>query len=326
MELAARILGPDDAPAVAALFDSSARRLPQHPGLAGAVSGDGALRQAGVFRGDSLVMAASFTERRGRAGVAWISPLFTPWCGPLVAREHEGDNPAAEKLRREGLEALARLVRASVPRAGIILPPRWDDARGLAWGGWKLRLHYTMTSRWEAEGAWRDDVEGPARRQARKASDAGIHAVVLEVRQTEALCRLWNSTAARQGLEASLATSLARLGAWLGTEANGFVIEARDSTGNAQAAALIGWDDARVYYLAGASDADALGSGAPTLLHLAVLEEIDRRGLPRCYDWVGGNNEGVARFKRRLGARPEALAAGEWRSRWARMLELLRHA
>lgn len=324
MNLEARLLGDGDEAALAALFAASAGRLPQDPGLARAVAGPDASRLVGVLRSGELVAALAFVERRGRMGRSWIPPLFTPWSGLLARRGDEADSAAAAKLRREAQECAARFVRARAPRADVVLAPCGMDAGGFAEAGWRLGLRYTMVSRWTGDGAWRGAMESPARRQERKARDAGIAAAAKSASETAAMERLWRSTAARQGLDASLAGAIGRLGRWLEEQERGFLLEAAGPDGAPQACGLFGWDDERVYYLAGASDAEALGSGAPTLLHAALFEEVERRGLPRCYDWVGGNTESVARFKRRFGAQPEALACAAWRSRMVRVVEALR--
>src|SRR5690606_36503178 len=119
--------------------------------------------------------------------------------------------------------------------------------------------------------------------------------------EAASLNELWKKNAARQKLSASLSDVIESIGRWMQQAECGFIGEGADASGRVHAAGLFGYDAKRVYYLAGASDPELLGSGAPTLLHFEVLREIERRGLPLCYDWVGANTPQIVRFKRSFG-------------------------
>lgn len=323
----ARLLTPDDEAAHTALWEACAHRyLAQHPAFARHVtSGDERdSPHVGVFDGERLRMVVGFTVR-WRGGEHWQSPLFTSFRGPLVGAEDAAlDGPAAERFWRDALAALADALPARVSSAEIIAPPGVSDLRELAWRGWQLRPHYNYVSRWEAPGGWREQMDASARRQARKAEDAGLRAVIGAANGTEPLAVLWQTNAARQRLDAQLAARFNRFGAWLAQQQSGFTARIVDGKGDVHAAALLGFDRERVYYLAGASDPAHLGSGAPTLLHAEILEEIDRRGLARCYDWVGANTPNIVRFKRGFGPRLELLFAARRVNRRTMMLETAR--
>ena len=92
--------------------------------------------------------------------------------------------------------------------------------------------------------------------------------------------------------------------------------------GACHAAGLFGFDVHRVYYLAGASDPALRGSGAPSLLHFEVFAEIERRRLPRCYDWVGANVKQIARFKGSYNPELELRLAARWTSPRLKAAEL----
>lgn len=279
---------------------AAGNRLPCREGFAAAAAAP--VRFVEVLRGDRPAMLLPFWARRRRGMNEWIAPPFAPFSGVVVADDEEG-------FLRDAFAAAAAAVPKDVDRAEIILPPGLCDARGLVWNGWVARPHYNYLTQWDAEGAWRAQIESSARRQARKAREAGLVAEVLPAGRTERLADLWRRNAPRQKLDASLDERIRAIGAWLDATGSGFVVEVNQSGGACEAAGLFGHDGSRVAYLAGASDPEALGSGAPTLLHEAVLEEIDRRGLPRCYDWVGANTPSVAQFKRKFGPRLETLIA-----------------
>jgi hypothetical protein len=59
-------------------------------------------------------------------------------------------------------------------------------------------------------------------------------------------------------------------------------------------------------------------------MQATVLEEIDRRGLARRYDWVGANTPGVAQFKRHFGPALETRFAARLVTKGDRFLGTLR--
>jgi len=316
-------LGTGDMAEVEALAGrgGAATPLPCRPGFAAASAAGDGLEWFGVRAGSELRAAVPLVRRRMQAGMTALhSPLFAPFGGFLASIEpKELDALRRERFWRETFEALDGVVREAADRVEMILPPGVDDLRGLSWGGWQARPHYNYVSRWDAPGAWAEAIDSTVRRQARKAREGGLEIRVEEASRTEALAELWRRNAAKQKLDASLDRNIASIGAWLSAERCGFAAEVLGANGACESAGLFGWDGARVYYLAGASDPEALGSGAPTLLHVAVMEEIDRRGLPRCYDWVGANTPSVAQFKRKFGPELEVLFAARHESRKAKL-------
>ncbi len=303
--------------------DDKSGFLLQLPGFCNAV----APPQQPVFlvvkRREEVIATCGFVERTRRGMTEWLSPLFASFGGVRhPAAQIEPNASKRERAWREVLEVVSTAIPKSVDFAEIIFAPGDVDARALGWNGWDLRPHYNYVSRWEREGEWRQSLSSSTRRQERKALELGLKAEVRPAGDTDGLRRMWKSMAGRQELDAGLAGHLAGLGKWLEDQDRGFQVRVAKGIGEpAEAMALVGYDGHRVYYLAGASDPAMLGSGAPTLLHTAILEEIDRRGLPRCYDWVGANTPGVAQFKRGFGPELEVLIAARHRSWKRRMAE-----
>ena len=306
-----RLLTDDDADAHRALWESSARLLPQHPGFVRAVGLSTGSPVLGVFAGTELRGAVGFSARRGKQLRAWTNPHFAPWSGVLVSTE-DAERPGAkgEKFWRDVYSAIATWKAPAADLIEMIAAPGHGDLRGLTWNGWDGRVHYNYVSRWVEEGGWRERLDSATRRQARKAEDSGIEIRFVSPKETGLLQKLWLLNAEKQSLDGNLAEGLARLGHWIAESDRGFIAAAVErDTNEWQSAALIGHDAHRVYYLVGASDPARLGTGAPTLLHREVLAEIDRRALPKCYDWVGANTPNIVRFKQGFGPELEMLAA-----------------
>src|SRR5690606_12462693 len=119
------------------------------------------------------------------------------------------------------------------------------------------------TTRWTKPGEWREQLEPATRRQERKALEQGLIFKVCEPSEIErsGMGALWKRNAVKQSLDASLDGNLGKLGKWLGSRGQGFCAFVANESGETHAAALIGYDDERVYYLAGASAPELLGSG-----------------------------------------------------------------
>ncbi len=322
----ARTLDENDLSTLESLWHASANRsLVQRPAYALHAARNRQARFAGAWRGDRIEMAIAFCEARRKGLLFWQSPYFAPSCGPLVRAESSTlDGAEAERFWRDGLEAIARAIPASVDRVDAIFPACVTDARGLMWHGWNVRPHYNYLTAWETPGAWESDFGSSVKRQARKARKEGLKCHTLSASETGAIARLWKTNAKRQGLDATLAASIESLGPWLKSEDAGFIVEVRNGDGDVHAAGLFGHDAHRVYYLAGASDPEQLGSGAPTLLHYGALEETDRQGLPQLYDWVGANTPSIARFKRHFGPQLEMTLAATRISRKAGLFDAAR--
>lgn len=314
--LRARRLTAADGGALRALWESSPQWLPQHPGFGEALAGDDAARlvRVGVFDADRLRGVVSFWATRQRGATRWLGLPFTSFGGALVAREDADlTGRAAERFWRDFLAAFGAGVGGGAARCELTLAPDCPDGRGLAWtSAWALRPHYNYVTRWQADGAAWADVESSVRRQARKAQAAGLAVHEDAPGAAAQLGALWLANAQRQAIDAGLREPLQRLAEWLTAGGHGFVVTTIDAAGVAHCGALVGHDARRCYYLAGASDPALRGSGAPSLQQQSIFAAIERRGLPRCYDWVGANTPAIAAFKAKFNPGLEVLI-GAWR-------------
>ncbi|MCB2155946.1 GNAT family N-acetyltransferase [bacterium] len=324
----ARLLTPSDRPALDALWESTANRyLVQCPAFAEHATLPGEARFIGIIQSKKLVMAIPFSRSfsrlwrlDGRHAQYWYSPLFAPFAGPMIAADH----PDSESFWRDCLGVVPMAIPKVAEIVNIVFPPGVQDARGLAWKRWTNTLHYNYVTCWDEPGSWEAQPESSVRRQARKAREAGLAGDVLPAGQTAELEELWRRNSKRQGLPPQLADNLSNLGPWLESTDSGFLIVIRDGTGKPHAAGLFGYDKHRVYYFAGASEPEELGSGGSTLLHFEALAEIDRRGLPHCYDWVGANTPSIAQFKKKFRPRLETYVSSMYATNRIYLINVIR--
>jgi len=142
--------------------------------------------------------------------------------------------------------------------------------------------------------------------------------------KTEDLSKLWKINAKHQNLDPKLSSSIESLGFWLDQLDLGFVVNIEDGHGAVHASGLFGFDAHRVYYLAGASNPNFHGSGAPSFLHARAMLEIDRRELPKVYDWVGANTQNIVSFKQNFAPELEMLVRLQRRGKKSNLINMLR--
>jgi hypothetical protein len=104
------------------------------------------------------------------------------------------------------------------------------------------------------------------------------------------------------------------------------VVGIREEHGAMEAGALLTKDSHRVYYLLGASQPEALGSGAPTLLHFEAAAFVARKEWPLRYDWVGANTPSIAQFKKKFRPELEILMRATWKRPRRKLMEDARSA
>lgn len=315
-----RPLSPDDDAALDALWRASPLWLPQDPGFGRALAGGESTRlvRLGLFHEERLRGAVTFWPVRQRGSTRWLSLPFTPF-GGVLASSADCELVTRDAERLWGAMFFTLATRRGGPvaaRAELTLAPGCVDARELAAAGWQLRPHYNYLTRWSADGEAWARAESNVRRQARKAQAEGIVVRGDAPEAPEHLRQLWALNASHQGLDPALGEPLVRLARWLVGEKRGFVLTAVDAESRPHAAALIGHDAHRCYYLAGASDPMRRGSGAPTLVQQVAFSTIEQAGLPRCYDWVGANTRSIAHFKTKFRPDLEVLVAASHETPW----------
>lgn len=322
----ARLLGPGDEPAWQAIWNRNALPLGLHWAWAGASArGTGSAVRVGVFpEGGGLLAGAAFVARRSHGFTEWHHPAPVPFAGLLHAPD-----ALSESSLRDVLEAISRLARKHCSMAEIVFQPGFADVRGLMWDGWTALPHYNYTSRLENPGDLSTRAENSVRRQARKASESGVvcHS---GPELLGALIALWRDTRARQRVPLHNHEDTFRLLVTMwgqGAGADGISVSvhlASSAGGRPLAGALIGHERNRAYYLLGASANEAEGTGAPSLLHMAITRSLVEADGPLLYDWVGANTPNIAQFKKKFRPGLECYHRARYETRLLRLLRLLR--
>ncbi len=302
--LHARILGEDGRPAWQGLWRRSNRHLGLHwEWLDAAAARVGRAIRVGVFsQADDLLAGACFVERKRLVFTEWHHPSPVPFAGLLL-----GGSPPAESGLREILQALSCLVKAHTSLAEIVFEPGFADVRGLLWDGWTALPHYNYVSRVETPDDLETQADNAARRQVRKAREAGCTLHSGE-ECLGPLLQLWEETRQRQRLPAyhnaqTFELLASRWGQRDQEDEDGVRVSVhlvRSPEGEPLAGGLIGEDPQRCYYLLGASADKAEGTGAPSLLHTEVTRVLAGSRCPLLYDWVGANTPRIAQFKKKF--------------------------
>ncbi len=313
---------PKQFPKLTSLWESSPKYLFHLPSYSAAVCNDCVV--LGVRKGNDYIAAFYFVVQRGTLEKRWLSPYFTPFCGPMAPCEYYVLNSKSERFWRDCYAALIEYSAQFPSSCTLITAPGAEDVRTLQWSGWAVTPHYNYVSRWQKEGEWWDQWDNAVRRQTNKARDEGLECVVHLSSKTTVLQDLWRKNAAHQGLDERLAENLESLGNWLQQVESGFIVIVQEASGKPHAAGLFGNDYNRVYYLAGASDPDCHGSGAPSLLHARAFEEIEIQNLPKCYDWVGANTDNIVSFKRKFNPTLEVYMRATYQSKRGSWIAKLR--
>lgn len=258
------------------------------------------MRAIGLFSGQELIGGMLLAERRRRGQTVLETHPMAPYAGWWLAEPAGAANSKIESLHAAALGALDDFLRCHCGKAVVRFDPRFQDARQLIRRGWQSRVQYTyVTEPVPEEGSLQSSFENDARRQIESARTAGI-TVGIE-KDWSVLERLACQTHGRKNLEGEYPDGyLARLGEALAADGAGALHVARSPDGAALAAAMVGWDDERAFYLYGGSSAEAQGTGAPSLLQAGILASLPVKS----YDWHGANSPGVVQFKKNFNPRP----------------------
>lgn len=280
-----------------ALWKRSARRLVHHWDYLALVAAE-PRRLMVLGRDGRPVAGVVFDRRRVRLGMRLCHPSPAPWAG-LMAGEQAA---AGARFHRGCLEAIAARLREDEASADMIFPAAECDLRPMIWGGGRVAPHYNYVSPIAAPGALEAGAENAARRLARRAREAGAQ---LEIgpEGLDAAVDLVTATRERHRIPAWTSdAAIRRLAGWLIGPATadglgGAIAVVRAPGGDPVAAAIVGWDEGRVYYLLGGSAEGDAAAGAPTLLHLALTDYLAAARGPFDYDWCGANTPSVVQFK-----------------------------
>ena len=225
--------------------------------------------------------------------------------GPLSARMGPTffleEGKLATRLSREN-QLTAELV-AMLPRydyLSLMFPARIVNGLPFHWLGFQQTTRYSYVIEPNGNDRIFAEMSEEARRAIRKAAksltviDGEASALMPLVRSTLARSRArlrYDESQLAAGLAAGRARECASLRLAVGAD------------GSRHAGALFVWDDERVYYLVGGSDATHRGSGAASLVLWDGIQLASSLGLR--FDFEGSMIEPIEKFFRGFGGSPE---------------------
>ena len=227
-------------------------------------------------------------------------PFYTQTMGPWLAPEAEDMKYATCLARRQAL------LQSFVERLSSYtyfyqhFSPQITDWLPFYWAGFiqTTRYTYLLHSISETERLWQE-MSQSIRRHIRKAEKLGI-----EVRtdvSAEELLRIQALSFGRQGLKAKGGVILKQLVEEVRRRGAGDIWGAYDAAGRLHAAALVVWQSASAYYLAGGGDPACRSSGAHSLVLWKAIQTAACH--TDCFDFEGSMLPGVERFFREFGAK-----------------------
>lgn len=264
----------------------------------------GAWGEARVERDGVVVARLPWARRRLPVRGIQLTRLGSPKLTPFLVPELQlGSGKPVTQLATEH-KLLDGLI-ADLPRFDYLsytFAPSFTNWLPFYWQGFQgtLRATYVLDDIGDLDAVWRGmtDKERNTIRKAEKTLE------VVEDDDASRLAEAVRSTFGRHDRSTPFdADLLDRLQRAVAAHDAGVVLSAVDGDGLVHASLMLVWDGAKTYYLVGGNHSDRLGSGAQSLL----LWEAIRRASTRtpAFDFEGSMIQGVARFFRSFGARPE---------------------
>ena len=262
--------------------------------------------EAKVERDGAVVARLPWAERRlpvpGLELVRVGSPKLTPFLAPELEVGH--GKPVTQLATEHKL--LDGLI-ADLPRFDYLsytFAPSFTNWLPFYWHGFEgtLRATYVLDDIRDVDAVWRgmSDKTRSVVRKAEKTLEVVVDA------DASRLAESVESTFERRGGRGTPfdAALLGRLHREVTQRDAGVVLSAVDDARRVHASLMAVWDDARTYYLVGGNHREHLGSGAQSLLLWEAIRLASAR--TDVFDFEGSMIEGVARFFRGFGARPES--------------------
>jgi GNAT acetyltransferase-like protein len=265
----------------------------------------GAWGEAQVERDGAVVARLPWTVRRlpvrGIDLVRLGSPRLTPYLAPEL---HLGDGKPVTQLATEHklldglieqLPGFDYLSYTFAPSFTNWLPFYWHGCAGT------LRTTYVLDDISDPDAVWRG-MSDKTRNTIRKAERT--LEVVVEP-DASRLADAVSSTFGRHDRSTAFEPELLdRVHRAAVAHDAGVVLAAVDADGTSHASQMLVWDEERTYYLVGGSRSELLGSGAQSLLLWDGIKRAAER--TPVFDFEGSMIEGVARFFRSFGSRPQS--------------------
>ena len=249
----------------------------------------------GFFKDDELVGGCSLFVK-GRAGIASnatsLGPL-TPYGGFLLPDLDTGSVRKSESVQHGIINALCdRIQEDHYSSITITNSPDLLDIRPSTWRGWEGRVMYTYYI--DLEGSFSEKFSKSVRKEAKKASDMGLHVERLDDAAVhhKLLTQVFN----RQEMDAPVGENFfASMLDLVKRKKCGGMWVARDKSAHILASRIWIWDAKRAYAWSAASDQAYRDSGANQFLFVSVLEEMQKMGL-RQVNIMHGNTQRLSNY------------------------------
>lgn len=264
-----------------------------------ATAGEGAWSVALVERGDVIVAAMPYVERK-RYGFTFVGqPALTQTLGPWIG-ETEGKSATKLAQHKDWLQAL---IAQLPPFAHFTQNWHWQVGNWLPfyWKGFKQTTRYTyiLHALGDEPTLWQGLQEN-IRREIKKASNRFNLRVRTDLTVEDFLV-LNRLTFARQNMPLPYTEAFVRkLDQACTTRHARKIFIAEDAQGRRHAGVYIVWDSNSAYYLMGGGDPELRNSGATSLCMWEAIKFAAT--VTQHFDFEGSMIEPIERFFRAFGA------------------------
>lgn len=252
---------------------------------------------------DRILGGVVLTEKNQLGRQVALNALLSPYLGFLLP--FSTSTKMSERLsgEHEALAALAAFLEKQYAQIDINNYSTLVDLRPFIERGWKAHPRYTyLLDVSDPEKLWAG-FDGNIRQAIKKAEKAGFQHGIMECPSGE-IFDLVQKTLTKGGGKNPIPKALIRDIVAAPDLKNRVIYGARKSD-NKLVSVIVGvWDNRRAYYLVAANDPEFLSSGASSLLIWELAQHLAKLGIHEL-DFVGGNIQGISRFKEGFNPRLE---------------------
>jgi hypothetical protein len=255
-------------------------------------------RVVGVVRNGALVGGSPVYERTVFGMRIAAPPVVAGYAGVLVHLPEYRRAGRAHSEVEQILEAVEEALRRRYAYARLVNDPSLGDGRAFQWRGWRVVPRFTYRLPLGDPDAMLAAFEHNARKQVRKALDAGL--TVHRAESADEVLGTYAASYRRHRLASPVSADLLRrVVADVLASGLGRAYVQRDGEGRARAFRIILTNGPHACEWIAGSDSDSLSQGGASLLVWRILSDLS--GTHGEYDFMGANTPSIARFKRAFG-------------------------